>query len=279
MCSSSADERRVLPLGRRGRALFGHRGHAGTVTNCVGSNAGGSAVVVDEQALDAVDRQPHPLRARRHVTELERERRRRRRMRLDRRARRLPSDSVASCAGRSVGYDVDRHCHSAAWSRRGRARPSATWGSGASSIAVDVRRPRVRLVRADQRDAHEVDARGPVLRPWCRPWEASGRSRSCRCSLGIVSSFGSSRSRCPNRTTSDVPSRWWPARRTGSPSRAAGCDASGSIVDDRRVRRQEARLDDDAAVAAGGEIDRPARRTGSGLRDGLRASISTTETT
>ena len=47
---------------------------------------------VDEQALDAVDRQPHPLRARRDVAELERERRGRRRVRLgERRCRRRAS--------------------------------------------------------------------------------------------------------------------------------------------------------------------------------------------
>ena len=56
----------VAALGRRARALVAR--HAGTVTDWTGrTRRVGSSGPSDEQALDAVDRQPHPLRPPRHA--------------------------------------------------------------------------------------------------------------------------------------------------------------------------------------------------------------------
>ena len=117
---------------------------------------------VDEQALDAVDRQPHPLRARRHVAELERQRRRRRRVRLDRARCSPPSVSCASCAGRSCGFTssvtVTRRVVASRVTVVG-----GSCGSGASSIAATFdSRGSVSPGRISE-TLHRVHAGGPVL--------------------------------------------------------------------------------------------------------------------
>ena len=106
-CSSSATSgacsRSAASARDRQRAVTRHRHASGGE-----SNGGGIGGAVDEQAVDAVDRQPHPLRARRHVAELERQRRRRRRCAGRRGRRSPPSVSLASCAGRSLRLHVER---------------------------------------------------------------------------------------------------------------------------------------------------------------------------
>ena len=95
----------------------------------------------------------------------------------------------------------------------------------------------------------------------------------------IATSFGSSSSRCAKRTTADGPVEVVP----GEPHRLAEPRRRLLVrrhdAEDRRVRRQQARLDDDAAVAPGRGSTGPRESTGSGVRAGLRASISTTDTT
>ena len=137
-------------------------------------------------------------------------------------------------------------------------------GSGASSIAATfdtrafVSPGRISATR------HRVDAGRPVLLGRARP-DGSVTSipvgsvvRADRDLVRVVEQ--------PVREAHDrpsVPSRWWPATRTVSPRRTAGCVVRRVDLDDRRERRQQARVDDDAGSRPVAGSTGPRESTGS----------------
>ena len=226
--------------------------HAGTVTVCEGSNDGGSGRPVDEQALDPVDGEPHPLGAVRHDAELEGERRGRRSGAGRRARRRAPSASVARWLGRTRGRTSSVTVTLPVVASRVIVGAGASTGVGASSIAATFV---VRATVSPGRTRSTVTVQTPAGHCWRRS-RRSAASRRSRCGsvlAPIVTLCGVVEQPVARTSTSTaVPSRWWPSSRTVSPSRAAGCSVGRGDALRAWAAAAEVRLHEDPASRRSG---------------------------